>query len=123
MGDDELLGGTGAETRTRPLGIGVDTLYASGDCDGNPGCLVCSRPPSLYNTKMPERPPYPGRPAQPPGFTYLKYSPNGKRLLVAGCGNYARSFRTNDNGEPDMIPESHEDTYAVAAGVCISHLL
>ena len=65
---------------------------------------------------MPERPPFPGRPAQPPGKTFLTYSPDGTRLLVAGCGNYARSFVTNNNDEPLMIPDTHEDTLAVAAG-------
>jgi chromosome transmission fidelity protein 4 len=65
---------------------------------------------------MPERPPFSGRPAQPPGQTYLQYSPDGKRLIVAGCGNFARSFRTGDNGEPDLLPETHNDTYAVASG-------
>lgn len=68
---------------------------------------------------MPERPPFPGRPAQPPGPTYLQYSPDGQRLIVAGVGNFARSFRTGDNGEPDLLPETHEETLAVASGVCI----
>ncbi len=66
---------------------------------------------------MPERPPFPGRPAQPPGPTFLQYSPDGQRLIVAGVGNFARSFRTGDNGEPDLLPETHEETYAVASGV------
>ncbi|KIV86613.1 hypothetical protein PV11_02213 [Exophiala sideris] len=65
---------------------------------------------------MPERPPFPGRPAQPPGSTYLQYSPDGQRLVVAGVGNFARSFRTGDNGEPDLLPETHEETLAVASG-------
>ncbi|EXJ91497.1 chromosome transmission fidelity protein 4 [Capronia epimyces CBS 606.96] len=65
---------------------------------------------------MPERPPFPGRPAQPPGATYLQYSPDGQRLLVAGIGNFARSFRTGDNSEPDLLPETHEETFAVASG-------
>lgn len=66
---------------------------------------------------MPDRPPFPGRPAQPPGLTHLDYSPDGQRLTVAGCGNFARSFRTNHHGEPDMLMDTHEDTYAVATGV------
>ncbi|EXJ93715.1 chromosome transmission fidelity protein 4 [Capronia coronata CBS 617.96] len=65
---------------------------------------------------MPERPPFPGRPAQPPGPTYLQYSPDGQRLIVAGIGNFARSFRTGDNSEPDLLPETREETYAVASG-------
>ncbi|KAI1622100.1 chromosome transmission fidelity protein 4 [Exophiala viscosa] len=65
---------------------------------------------------MPERPPFPGRPAQPPGPTYLQYSPDGQRLVVAGVGNFARSFRTGDNGEPDLLPETHEETLAAASG-------
>lgn len=69
-----------------------------------------------FKVEMSERPPFPGRPAQPPGLTYLQYSPDGKRLLVAGCGNFARSFRTGDNDDPDMLPEVHDDTYALAAG-------
>ncbi|KIX99253.1 uncharacterized protein Z520_04829 [Fonsecaea multimorphosa CBS 102226] len=65
---------------------------------------------------MPERPPFPGRPAQPPGPTYLHYSPDGQRLTVAGIGDFARSFRTNDNGEPDLLPSTHAETFAVASG-------
>jgi len=38
-------------------------------------------------------------------------------MLVAGCANYARSFRTNDDGEPDMIDHVHDDTLAIACGV------
>ena len=67
---------------------------------------------------MPDRPPFPGRPAQPPGLTHLEYSPDGKRLNVAGCGNFARSFRVNETGEPDMLMDIHEDTFAIASGVC-----
>lgn len=66
--------------------------------------------------EMPERPPFAPRPAQPPGPTVLKYSPDGSRLNVAGCGNFARSYRTNDNGEPDMLMDTHEDTLAIASG-------
>lgn len=65
---------------------------------------------------MPERPAYPVRPSHPPGFTVLDYSPDGSRLNVAGTTNFARSFRTNDNGEPDMLTEVHEDTLAIASG-------
>ena len=54
---------------------------------------------------------------EPSGKTFLKYSPNGKRLIVAGCANFARSFNTGDLGEPDIIHDTHDDTYAVAAGV------
>lgn len=73
--------------------------------------------PTTTPNTMPDRPPFPGRPAQPPGSTYLQYSPDGQRLIVAGVGNFARSFRTGDNGEPDLLPETHEETYAVASGV------
>ncbi len=66
---------------------------------------------------MPDRPPFPGRPAQPPGLTHLEYSPSGQRLNVAGCGSFARSFRVNDHGEPDMLMDIHEDTFAIASGV------
>jgi hypothetical protein len=72
---------------------------------------------------MPDRPPVPPRVAQPPGKTYLKYSPDGERMLVAGCANYARVFKTNDLGEPDMISETHDDTLAVACGVRFSRVL
>ncbi|KAJ9604555.1 DNA polymerase alpha accessory factor Mcl1 [Cladophialophora chaetospira] len=65
---------------------------------------------------MPDRPPFPGRPAQPPGPTYLQYSPNGQRLIVAGIGDFARSFRTNDNGEPDLLPSTHAETFAAVSG-------
>lgn len=67
---------------------------------------------------MPDRPPQPPRVSQPPGKTYCKFSPDGKRMLVAGCANYFRSYKTNDLGEPDLINETHEDTLAIACGVC-----
>jgi len=70
---------------------------------------------------MPERPPVPPRLAQPPGKTFLEFSPNGQRMLVAGCANYARSFKTNDDGEPDMIDHVHDDTLAIACGVSWSN--
>ena len=66
---------------------------------------------------MPDRPPVAPRVAQPPGKTFLEFSPNGQRMLVAGCANYARSFRTNDDGEPDMIDHVHDDTLAISCGV------
>ncbi|ETI24123.1 hypothetical protein G647_03492 [Cladophialophora carrionii CBS 160.54] len=65
---------------------------------------------------MPDRPPFPGRPAQPPGPTFLQYSPDGQRLIVAGIGDFARSFRTNDNEEPDLLPSTRVETLAVASG-------
>ncbi|KAK5938200.1 DNA polymerase alpha accessory factor Mcl1 [Knufia obscura] len=65
---------------------------------------------------MPDRPPVAPRVAQPPGKTFLEFSPDGQRMLVAGCANYARSFRTNDDGEPDMIDHVHDDTLAVVCG-------
>lgn len=69
------------------------------------------------NPTMPEKPPFPGRPAQPPGPTFLQYSPDGLRLIVAGVGNFARSFRTGDHNEPDLLPSTHQETFAVASGV------
>lgn len=71
---------------------------------------------------MPDRPPVAPRVAQPPGKTFLQFSPDGQRMLVAGCANYARSFRTNDDGEPDMIDQVHDDTLAVACGVSRSRV-
>ncbi|EXJ61022.1 chromosome transmission fidelity protein 4 [Cladophialophora yegresii CBS 114405] len=65
---------------------------------------------------MPDRPPFPGRPAQPPGPTFLQYSPDGQRLIVAGIGDFARSFRTNDNEEPDLLPSTRVETLAIASG-------
>lgn len=65
---------------------------------------------------MPDRPPFPARPAQPPGPTYLSYSPDGRRLNVAGSSNFARSFRTNDLNEPDLLLDTHEDAFAIASG-------
>lgn len=76
---------------------------------------------------MPDRPPFPPRQAQPPGKTFLEFSPDGERLLVAGCANYARSFRVHrelDNGEPDMVNDVHDDTLAIACGVgLLLHLI
>lgn len=71
---------------------------------------------------MPDRPPVAPRVAQPPGKTFLQFSPDGQRMLVAGCANYARSFKTNDDGEPDMIDPVHDDTLAVACGVSLQEL-
>ncbi|RMZ77947.1 hypothetical protein DV738_g4177, partial [Chaetothyriales sp. CBS 135597] len=65
---------------------------------------------------MPDEPPCHGRPTQPPGLTYLGFSPDGKHMITAGCGNYAKSFRTGDDGEPDMLIETAYDTYATASG-------
>jgi hypothetical protein len=36
---------------------------------------------------------------------------------VAGVGDFARSFRTNDNGEPDLLPSTHPETFAAVSGV------
>jgi len=69
---------------------------------------------------MPDRPTVAPRVAQPPGKTLLEFSPDGQRMLVAGCANYARSFRTNDDGEPDMIDHIPDDTLAIACGVSSS---
>ena len=71
---------------------------------------------------MSSRPPVAPRVAQPPGKTFLEFSPDGQRMLVAGCANYARSFRTNDDGEPDMIDHVHDDTLAIACGVSNAHI-
>ena len=68
---------------------------------------------------MPERPPVAPRVAQPPGKTFLKFSPDGERMLVAGCADYARSFRIAAD-EDDMIKNVRDDTLAVACGVRIS---
>jgi chromosome transmission fidelity protein 4 len=65
---------------------------------------------------MTERPTFPGRPAQPPGKTYLEYSPNGKRLVVAGCATHVRVFNTGDLGEPNVVDDVPGDILAVAAG-------
>ncbi|RMZ89995.1 hypothetical protein DV736_g2783, partial [Chaetothyriales sp. CBS 134916] len=65
---------------------------------------------------MPDEPPYHGRPTQPPGLTYLGFSPDGMHMITAGCGNYAKSFRTGEDGEPDMLIETAYDTYATASG-------
>jgi chromosome transmission fidelity protein 4 len=64
----------------------------------------------------PEPPRFPPRPSQPPGHTVLSYTPSGARLNVGGTGNFARSYRTNDTGEPDMLTDTHEDTLAIASG-------
>ncbi|KAK4928231.1 DNA polymerase alpha accessory factor Mcl1, partial [Elasticomyces elasticus] len=66
---------------------------------------------------MPDRPPVAPRPAQPPGKTSLSFTRDGAQLLVAGCANYARSFRTSSiDDEPDMIDHIHDDTLALVCG-------
>lgn len=79
--------------------------------------VVLEKPKTTPASKMPDKPPYPGRPAQPPGPTFLQYSPDGRRLIVAGTATFARSFRTNDNGEPDLLHSTQGETLAVASGV------
>ena len=67
---------------------------------------------------VPEKTPFPPRPAYPPGSPgpVLQYSPDGQRLNVGGNCNFARSYRTNDNGEPDMLYNITEDTLAITCG-------
>lgn len=65
---------------------------------------------------MPDRPPVAPRVAQPPGKTFIKFSPNGERMLVAGCADYARSFRIAAD-EDDMVKNVRDDTLTVACGV------
>lgn len=79
--------------------------------------VLLEKPKTTSGYKMPDKPPYPGRPAQPPGPTFLEYSPDGRRLIVAGTATFARSFRTNDNGEPDLLHSTQGETLAVASGV------
>ena len=65
---------------------------------------------------MLDKPTHRSRPSQPPGKTFLRHSPNGKRLYVGGCANFARSYNTGDLGEPDIIYDTHEDARAITAG-------
>lgn len=68
------------------------------------------------SSTMPERPLHPPRPSHPPGPTFLNYTPDGLRLNVGGASNFARSYVVGDDGEPDLLTETHEDTLAVASG-------
>ncbi|KKY28856.1 putative chromosome segregation protein [Phaeomoniella chlamydospora] len=65
---------------------------------------------------MPEKPPFRARPAQPPGPTFLSYSPDGEKLLVSGSANFVRCFKTGDAGEPDIFNDTQEDSAGIIAG-------
>ena len=54
---------------------------------------------------------------EPPGPTFLDYSPDGTKLLVSGGANFVRSFRTGDQGEPDIFDNTQEDSAGIIAGV------
>jgi hypothetical protein len=57
------------------------------------------------------------RMAQPDGYTLLEFTPNGKQMVVAGCGNFARVFTTGDLGQPEMLTKVDFDTFAMATNV------
>jgi chromosome transmission fidelity protein 4 len=63
-----------------------------------------------------DRPTFPARPSHPPGPTYLNYTPDGKRLSVAGSANFARSYVVGSDGEPDLLTDTVESNLAVVSG-------
>ncbi|KAH0565624.1 hypothetical protein GP486_000982 [Trichoglossum hirsutum] len=56
-----------------------------------------------------------GRPAHPPGQTYLTYTPDGKRLITAGSNNAIRIYTTGSDGEPINVDDCQELNTAVVA--------
>lgn len=63
-----------------------------------------------------DRPSFPPRPSQPPGPTYLNYTPDGLRLGVAGTSSFARSYVVGSDGEPDLLTDTSENNLAIASG-------
>lgn len=55
--------------------------------------------------------------ADPPGPTFLTYTPNGTRLITAGSNNIIRMFITGSDDEPDNVLDVQEQNAAVVAAV------
>lgn len=53
----------------------------------------------------------------PPGPTFLAYTPDGKKLVTAGSNNVIRVYETGSDGEPVNIDDCQENNLAVAATV------
>lgn len=113
-----LNGNDAGATRTRERRVLFVSLFLVLLARGTHFVVQSTRLEQLnFEPDMPhDRPAYPPQPAQPPGKTYCQYSPDGQRLLVAGCANYARSFRTNDDDEPDVLDGIRDDTLALVVG-------
>ena len=56
-------------------------------------------------------------PPDPAGPTFLKYTPNGRKLITAGTNNVIRVYETGDDGEPINIDDCQENNTAIAASV------
>ena len=55
--------------------------------------------------------------SDPPGPTFLSYTPNGRRLVTAGCNTFIRIYETGSSGEPVNVDDCQENNLAVAATV------
>jgi chromosome transmission fidelity protein 4 len=53
----------------------------------------------------------------PPGPTFLAYTPDGSKLITAGSNNVIRVYETGSDGEPTNIDDCLENNLAVAATV------
>jgi hypothetical protein len=47
----------------------------------------------------------------------LTYSPNGRRLVVAGLANFVRTYNTGDEDNVVIVDNVPDETNAVVAGV------
>lgn len=90
------------------------------------------------NLKMPDKPPHDPRPArqsslsalvhgslltfltEPRGKTLLQYSPNGRKLIVAGLANFVRTYNTGDEDNVVIVDNVPDETNAVIVGVSIA---
>ena len=55
--------------------------------------------------------------AEPPGPTFLTYTPNGNKLITVGTSNVIRVYETGSDDEPINIDDCQENNTAVAATV------
>ncbi len=54
---------------------------------------------------------------EPQGKTLLQYSPNGRKLIVAGLANFVRTYNTGDEDNVVIVDNVPDETNAVIAGV------
>lgn len=55
--------------------------------------------------------------SDPAGPTFLKYTPNGRKLVTTGTNSVIRVYETGSDGEPINIDDCQENNTAVATSV------
>jgi hypothetical protein len=53
----------------------------------------------------------------PPGPTFLSYTPDGSKLVTVGIDNHLRVYEIDSDAEPVTIDECSDNNTAVAASV------